>query len=68
MKKYNSTELIKKANDYFDNLDKIYGFDKSSFFEGYVSCYASLVHDSKDMQNDNNCVCPECNECNCKNQ
>ena len=50
MKKYNSTELIKKANEAWENISHK-GVCHKDYIMGYMDCYSNIVNESNDIQN-----------------
>ena len=47
----NSTELIKKATESFERLDKSYNVDRVDYTKGYIACYMDVVNESKVIHN-----------------
>ena len=75
MKKMNSTDLIKKATESFERLDKNYNVNRVDYSKGYMACYMDIVHESKVIHNVSECdfcedrkvekpqyICKECEE------
>ena len=55
MKKLNSTELIEKANEAYENLEHDMLYDKADFILGYIKCYTDIAHEADDIHNVSEC-------------